>query len=125
MKNNGIDDVFKELAALDKKLRNKIVRQAQREAAKLLASEIRDKAPVESGKLKRSVKVRSGGSKKGVITTLVQITGGHDDPFIGFVEFGTKDQPAQPFIRRSVAVKRDAVIDTIVQQINEAIKNQL
>jgi HK97 gp10 family phage protein len=122
---NGIDAVFRELQGLDKKLRNKIIRQAQREAAKPLAAEIREQAPKDSGALSRSVKVRSGGRKKDTISTAVVVSGGHDDPFVGFIEFGSARAPANPFIRRSVASKRDEVIDTIAQKINDAIKREL
>jgi HK97 gp10 family phage protein len=123
VKDNGIDAVFKELAALDKKLRNKIIRQAQREAAKVLAAEIRAEAPKDTGALKRSVKVRAGRRKKDTITTVVQVSGGHDDPFIGFVEFGSKENPANPFIRRSVLAKRAEVVDTVAAKVGEAIKH--
>ncbi len=117
------DDVFKELEALDKKIRDKIVRQSQRAGAKLLADEIRSRAPVETGRTKRSVKVRAGRRKKGFISTNVVISGGHDGPFIGFVEFGTKDQEANPFIRGSAMARESDVVEAIVDGINKGIRS--
>jgi HK97 gp10 family phage protein len=112
-RDNGIDAVFRELGDIDKGLRTKIIRQAHRAGGKILKSEIQAEAPAATGRTRRSVKVRAGKRKKGFISTEVSIDGGHDEPFIGFVEFGTHDQAPQPFIRRSVAAKIHAVVDAI------------
>jgi HK97 gp10 family phage protein len=124
MKDSGIDKVFRELQAIDKKLRGKVIRQAQRAGAKVLKGEIQDEAPVDSGRTRRSVKVKAGRRKKDQISTNVEITGGHDGPFIGFVEFGTKDQAANPFIRQSVEAKRAEVVDAIRDEIEAGIHGQ-
>jgi HK97 gp10 family phage protein len=121
----NISKVFKELDGLDKALRNKIIRQSQRAGAKILASEIKSEAPVDSGRTKRSVKVKSGKRRKNTISTNVEISGGHDEPFIGFVEFGTKDQAPNPFIRRSVLAKRDEVVEVVREGILNGIKGAL
>jgi HK97 gp10 family phage protein len=121
--NRSTDAVFKELFGLEKKLQNKIIRKGQRAGCKVLASQIKASAPVDSGRTKRSVKVRAGRRKKGVISTNVEVTGDHDAPFIGFVEFGTKEQLANPFIRRSVESKRAQVVEAIAAEVEAGIKN--
>lgn len=125
MGNASIDKVFKELNGLDKKLRNKIVRKGQRKGAKILASEIKSEAPVESGRTRKSVRVRAGKRKKDTITTVVEVSGGHDEPFIGFVEFGTKDQEPDPFIRRSVQTKKEEVVQAIRDEIQDGIREAM
>lgn len=117
----GLEAFFADLDKLEAKVRNKAIRKGHRAGAKLLAGEVKAESPVESGRTKRSVRVRAGKRKKNLIITNVEITGDHDEPMIGFVEFGTKDQEADPFIRRSVAKKRDEVIDTIADEVSKEI----
>ena len=47
------------------------------------------------------------------------MTGGHEDAIIGFVEYGTIDQPANPFIRKSFANKKDAVIRLVIERVKQ------
>ena len=124
--NKSLEKLFKQLDGLEKAIRGKAIRKGLRAGGKVLASQVKSNAPVASGRTKRSVKVRAGKRQKNSISTTVEVTGGHDEPFIGFVEFGTKEQAANPFIRKSVAARRDDVVgsvfDAIEAAINETIK---
>ncbi len=113
----GVEQFKRELETLDKKLQKQVIRQAMRAGAKVLAAEIKANAPVETGALKRSVKVKAGPRRKHKIIFVVEVSGGHDGPFVGFVELGTRTHPANPFIRRSVDGKRDEVLDKILDAI--------
>ncbi len=76
-----IKRAFKEL---EPRIARKVIRQAERKAAKLFSAEILAHAPEDTGKLKRTVKVRSSkgprSSKKGnlSIAVLVGQAGGKD-----------------------------------------------
>src|SRR5262245_22507668 len=89
-----IKQVVRALSEFDKKLQNKILRSALRNSAKYLQKKVQEIAPVKSGKLKRSIKVRTTKKKKrGQVAFNVQ-TGGGDNLFVGdqfygaFINFG-------------------------------------
>lgn len=117
----GIFLLGRQLEALDEKVAKKLLRKTIRDAAKILAAEVRAKAPVDQGVLKRSVKIRSGRRTKGNISFVVSIEGGREAGFVGFVEFGRRHQPANPFVRQSIAAKRDAIVDEVVAGLTEAL----
>jgi len=116
-------DLERTLDSLDAKVQKKLIRKSIRAAAKVLAGEIKAKSPVGEGLLKRSVKVRSGKRKKGNISMVVMVEGGREEGFAGFVEFGRRNQPANPFVRRSIAARREDVVDEIVNGLAEAISS--
>lgn len=113
----------KALDGLGKKLRGKIVRQALRKGAKVFAAEVKAHTPVESGKMKASVKVRGGKRKKDVISILVDISGGHPDAVPQFIEFGRKGVEAQPFIRPAFHKKKAEVSALLVDQVKAGIES--
>jgi HK97 gp10 family phage protein len=112
--------VGKLLADLDKKLRDKAIRQALREGAKVVAAAVKARAPVETGRLKKSVKVRAGKRKRNEISMRIDVTGGHDGPFVGAIEFGTKDTPANPFVRGGFAATKIDAIGGVIRSIARA-----
>ena len=59
-------DAIKGLEKLENKIGKKLVRKALRTAAKPTLALAKSTAPEQSGRLKRSVKIRSGGTRKGV-----------------------------------------------------------
>ncbi len=97
----GAGELAKVLSRFDKKLQAKTLRQAVRKAAKGMAKEVKSRAPVLSGRVKASVKVRAGKRKKNEISVNVEVTGGHPDAIIGFVEYGRQGQDPNPFMRTS------------------------
>jgi hypothetical protein len=76
------DKFVKRLAALEKRIITKTIRQAQRAGAKILATEIKDRAPVETGETKKLVKVRSGRRRKNNVSTPGQTTALEFTPFL-------------------------------------------
>jgi len=70
------------------------------EAATILAASIRAGAPVDSDRTSAAVEVVSSVTTSGRASAAVEVGGGRDDAMIAAVEFGTRDQPANPFIRR-------------------------
>lgn len=99
---NGGLSLQRKLEQLPKKIQNKIGRTALRDAAKLIQAEAKRLAPVHDGpyppgkdrkpgSLRKAIKVRSGGRRKGM--SIVKVTIGQGD-FIGktfygaFLEYG-------------------------------------
>jgi HK97 gp10 family phage protein len=128
-RDKSADRFFKQLNGLEKKLRNKVIKKGQRAGAKILAAEIKARCPVESGDLKRSVKVRAGKRRKGKTSIEVAIgtTSNKDVYYVGFVEFGTKRNgkvyPARPFIRPAVDAKRAEIIEAVGNAIEVELNN--
>jgi HK97 gp10 family phage protein len=61
----GLAEVKRAFRELEPKVARKVIRQAERRAAKLFQAEILAHVPVASGKLKRSVKVRASKGPRG------------------------------------------------------------
>jgi HK97 gp10 family phage protein len=120
----GIEEFLKQLNALDKKLRNKTIRTAMRDAMKILAADIKDRAPKDTGAMADSTKVRSGRKKKDTISIQVVVEGGHDgEPVPLHVEAGTVKMPARPFLRPAVAEHRDELRQMVLEKIRDAINS--
>jgi HK97 gp10 family phage protein len=97
------------LALLPKRIRNKVLRQELRKAAKALVAPSKAATPVRTGKLRKSVKVRAAKVKRGVGVNV----GYSDKNFVGdtfygaFLEFGWKIGK-----RQSSAATRQGIPDT-------------
>jgi HK97 gp10 family phage protein len=119
----GVSDLKKQLQGMERKLQRQTLRKAIRAAGKIVAAQIRAESPSDKGILKRSVKVKSAKRIKNRIGVDVSVEGGHDEGFVGFVEFGRKGQLANPFIRRSVDSKRQGVIDEVEVSVRKAFES--
>lgn len=89
---NGDKALVSKLDSLDKKDLSKVVRQATRKNSKIVQTETKNLAPVESGMLKKAVKVRSMKRQKGYVgskTTVLFAGKTKSNMFYGaFQEFG-------------------------------------
>jgi HK97 gp10 family phage protein len=94
----GLDDVIDALKALEGPTGLKIVRSSLRPGAKLMQQQAKADAPKRTGKLANSIKVKSGGTRKGVVKVLV-VTSENDSLYRGetfygaFQEFGYNKVP--------------------------------
>lgn len=82
------------LASLAPKIEKNILRAALRSGAVVFRQEAKSKAPVDSGALRKSIKV-SVGTKKGRITAKLKV-GGKLAPHAMLVEYGTKPHKIAP-----------------------------
>jgi HK97 gp10 family phage protein len=121
-KDMGVRDLKRALERLDSKLRNKTLSKAQRAGAKILAREIKANVSVVSGDTKYSVKVRAGKRRQGK-TSVDVVIGQGEVYYVGFNEFGTRNQVANPVIRRAVEAKRAEVLAVIGETIEVEIVN--
>ncbi len=106
---------------MESKIRNKVIKQASKKALKPLADAIKNAAPVDTGELKASIKPKAGKRKKGYLVTEVNISTPEDDPHAAYLEFGTRNEPAKPFIRPTVRTMRDEVIDTFFDELEKGL----
>lgn len=137
---SGLEDLSKDLELLSRAENNKVLRDATRAGAKVLAQAVRDKAPEKSGKLKRNIVVATVRGRPGVISSGVHIRGRSpsgetdntmkaDNPnnafYWRFVELGTVHQPAQPFLRPAFDEQENAATSAALAQMNQAIDKVL
>ncbi len=104
----GSKEMIQQLQQIDKKMANKISRDACRGAAKVIASAWKKDAPRKSGLTSRSVKVRAMKRKAGRVGVMAQIGAGDfkgETFYSSFVELGFKRGKRGSKNRKQVAGK--------------------
>lgn len=92
----GLDDVLKELREVEKEAKHEVVNVLREETWKVV-EDAKGRAPKDTGAMARGIR-RSVSAKK--LTATISAggkAGGADTYYARFVEFGTKNMPAQPF----------------------------
>lgn len=121
---NSLGDFKRQIAQFEKKVINKIIRDALKEGAKEFVAPVKSEAPVASGKVKASIKVRAGRrSRKGPSYRLM-VSGGHPSEVIGFVVLPTKNSEGNPFIQRAFEANKDRVLSSVLKKIKDGIESQ-
>lgn len=120
---SGGDALAAALAEVGKAMEKKILARAMRDAAKPILADAKRRAPVLTGQLRKSLKIRSisRNRKKGQVGVVISTAKGFfkGDEFYGaFHEFGTKKMPARPFIRPAFEANKARA----VKIVGEAIK---
>lgn len=109
---SGFDELAKMFETLPAKVRNKILRPALRDGAKVIAAEARLLAPVKSGNLRKNIKVRANkrARKQGRVGFIATV--GKFGLFKGtefyaaFVEFGHRIGKRSAAVRRLMDARR-------------------
>lgn len=129
VKIDGVKEIQAKLAALEPKVGRRIVRTALRKAAKPILTMARALVPVDSGDLKRSIKIRNLKKRRRSYAIAVGTGPGWfqgDEYYGGIVEFGADNVAAQPFLRPAFDANSDAaqkILKTeILQQVEKAAK---
>lgn len=139
---SGLADIAKDLELLSKAENNKVLRDATRAGAEVLKQEVENRAPVRTGKVKKNVVVvTQRGRRRGEITSGVHIRGvnprtGNSDTkmkasnpknafYWRFVELGTVDMPAHPFVRPAYDAKEAQATEAAFNRMNSAIDEVL
>jgi len=92
----GVDDILKELRQVEKEARHEVVKVLH-DQSQLVVEDARGRAPKDTGAMAKGIR-RSVSAKK--LTATISAggkVGGADTYYARFVEFGTKNMPAQPF----------------------------
>lgn len=122
IKIRGGEELAAALEALGPAMEKKILRSAMREAAKPILDDAKRRAPVLTGQLRKSLKIRAiKRNNKGQVGVVISTAKGFfkGDEFYGaFHEFGTKKMPARPFIRPAFEANKAQSI----RIVGEAVK---
>ena len=121
----GDREVAAKFKTLPKRVQGKVLRQSLRPAAKIVNEEAKQQVPVDTGALRKSLKLRAGKKRKrGVVAIVVQTGAGFfqgETYYGGFVQFGhrigsrklgdaRKMVPANPFLTRAYDAKKDQAL---------------
>lgn len=138
---SGLMDLSEDLNALSKAENRKVLRDATRAAATIFKDEAVKRAPVLTGKLKRNIVVMTQRDRNGDISSGVHIrgrnprTGNSDNKmkasnrnnafYWRFVEMGTSEMPAIPFIRPAYDARQEEAAKAAFARANLAIDEAL
>jgi HK97 gp10 family phage protein len=74
VKITGLDEVLKNLQALDKKVQGKVSKEALRAGAKIMLPVARQESPVKTGIMRKGIKLRMGKKRKGYVYVSILIS---------------------------------------------------
>lgn len=139
---SALNSIARDLEMLSKAENNKVLRDATRAGAQVIREGVIAKAPVKTGKTRKNVVVVTQKSRRrGEISSGVHIrgvnplTGNSDtsmrasDPknafYWRFVELGTVNAPAHPFVRPAYDAREAEAAQAVINQANAAIDKVL
>jgi HK97 gp10 family phage protein len=132
----GIKELDRKLKKLAVNVQRKIARQAARAGMKIIAAEARAQVPVVSGLTKSSIKVRATKKKRrGDIGIDVRVTSkteglvirppkGRPVFYPSTVEYGDRDHPPNPFMRRVFQAKGPEAQKVTMQAIRDGVERE-
>lgn len=121
----GLDELERMLEELTPKAAKAAVRRAALKAGEIWQEAIEERAPRRTGFLSEHITIKTkttGGDddSTGGITVLV---GPEKSAFYAmFQEFGTKHQPAKPFIGPAYEEKKDEVLETFEKELQATLE---
>lgn len=121
----GQRETIRALETLSAKLQRKAIAKSSRIAGKLLMAAGKARAPVDTGALKQSIKVRAiKRNRRGDVGVVV---GTSQREFVGdlfygaMVEYGTEKMQARPYMRPAYEENKDEIISTFQREIRNQV----
>lgn len=138
---SGLEQIAKDLETLSKSENKKVLRDATRAGAEVVAEVVRETAPILTGKMSRNVVVITQKGRQGEVTSGVHIRGVNPDTgnsdnamkasnpknafYWRFVELGTSVMPAHPFVRPAYDNNQERAAEAAIARANTAIDEVL
>jgi len=127
LKLKGARELDRKLARLEKRTAKKVMRKALRAGGKVILAEAKRRAPKRTGALAASLKVRAAKRsrrRRGVAVIVATAEGWFKgDEFYGaFVELGTEDMEAQPYVRPAYDAKKGQAVQVIMTEAGRGIE---
>lgn len=114
----GMPNLKRKFSGLSQVAQKKVLRKAMRGAAKPVVKAAKAKAPVRTGKLKKSIRTTVS-MRRGKAEAKVGFGG---KQYYGiFSELGTVKMPARPFLRPALDSQKDASVRAFVEVIQAEI----
>jgi HK97 gp10 family phage protein len=133
MELKGFDSLVKKFNTLGRGIQNKIMSPALKAGAKVVLTESKRLAPVLSGTLRKTLKVKKGVRSRKAISWYVQ-TGTREKMGISMddkayypasVEFGTRKIKAKPYMRPALVNARTPAIKAVGEKMGEKMDDVL
>lgn len=103
LKIEGLADLHKVLQTLPEELEKKVLRNALRAGASVMKKAAQDQVPVESGALRKSIKVKTS-ARKGRYRLKANIVAGDKGAYYAhMVEFGTAEHMIKPAKKKALS----------------------
>lgn len=134
---SGLADLSRDLEILSKAESRQVLRRAVRAGAELVAEEVANTAPVQTGKLKRNIVVLFGKGAQGTAVAGVHIRGVNPDTgnsdnkmkasspnnafYWRFLEEGTSKMSAKPFVRPAFDSKQEEASKAAFEEMLKAL----
>jgi HK97 gp10 family phage protein len=138
MRITGMEETRKALDNLDREVQKKILRKGLRKGCKVMLRIAKADAPFKTGKLKRNIKIRSGGVKYGKLRMTVGI--GNKDYtgeafYAAFLLYGwrvgsrklgdaRRQVPPNNFLRRAYESAGEQAVTTTLESWKELIEQE-
>jgi HK97 gp10 family phage protein len=117
----GLDQLEQRLRNESKLMAKRLLRRAEKDAAKIWVEAISERAPAKTGYLKTHI-VMSSVAKGGIDGGIQVMVGGDKKAFYGiFAEFGTRYQKATPFMRPAFEQTKQQVLDAFVADLKDEL----
>lgn len=119
----GLRELDRALQELAWPAARRALRKGMRKGANVVRDEVRAKAPVDTGNLKRRIRTRERSEEEGNMRFAVEIP---RSAFYGrFLEYGTSKMAAKPFLRPAAEGKTEAAVTAMRDALGEAIQIEL
>ncbi len=115
----GVEELFSNLRAIERDIANQL-ESIIKKAAEIIVDEAKKRVPVDTGKLRNSLTVKTLEVKKDQLVIGVGPEG-KDVYYWFFVEFGSANAEAQPYLRPAFENKKNAVKKEISREIKRLL----
>jgi len=121
----GLTELEEKLSNLEEKLSNALD-EALNEIAEKISSDARNFAPVDTGALRKSIRIE----KKGKLRVSVVAGGGgvinpktgREVDYAGYVEFGTSRMSPQPYMQPALEKNKDEILRIVKEKVLEVFR---
>ncbi|MGB3290937.1 MAG: HK97-gp10 family putative phage morphogenesis protein [Burkholderiaceae bacterium] len=124
MQMTGLRELGLAMKELDSRVQKRIAASAVSAGARVIAKDAKEKAPVDSGDLKRSIRSKTLRAKKpGVREAIVEAKthGKNSAPYWHIVEFGSVNMSAKPFLRPAFESKKAEAANRIKDRLSKRL----
>ena len=120
VKIEGLEEVIEQLTGVLPREAKNLARSAVHSIASQMRDEIRREAPVDTGTLRKSI---FSYRRRGTATQVVSEVRARKSGFYWrFIEFGTVNQPARPFVNPTVERMRGLIVGIFRNQLGKRLE---
>jgi HK97 gp10 family phage protein len=122
---NSLSEFQRKLAELSFTLQQKTLIEVARAGGRVFESEMRSRAPRDTGRLAAGISVKVVTQESGIFVGTVRVAPHRKAFYAGFLEKGTRNMPAQPFIGPTFQIRHkdamEAMKDAMIEILNRVI----